>query len=309
MAYYVTPDRSAPALGRLRPLVFAIVLVLALLSMSCAAWATGLPSLPGPPPAAGTGFPATPAPGTMPVAGAVGPPVSLPANLPGAGLQSGFVLAHGRHLALAIACRSRGAVSLTASALGPGVLARGGYACRHGQASVQLSLSPAVAGRLRALKSTLAGVTLGGGGAQHFSVTLETTPATPRPWSNGGMQCNFLGAYEPYLVSPNFTVTPPALISVRPWVAWYTSANGWRWIGTEGINSSSWYLWWATPAGVGTWVTPTGALNPWTWAPIHVPTGHQIDALGVFEVIYWYAHPRYTWAYTSSTLGTYCTYP
>jgi hypothetical protein len=305
----VTPYRTVPARGRLWRLVFAIVLGLALLSLPGAAWAAGLPSLPGPPPTAGTGFPATPAAGTMPVAGPVGPAVSLPAILPGAGLQGGFVLAQGRHLALAIACRSRGAVSLTASALGPGVLSRGGYACRHGQASAQLSLSPAAARRLKALRSTLAGVTLGGGGAEHFSVTLEATPTKPAYWTNGGIDCNFLGAYEPYLVSPNFTVTPPALISVRPWVAYYTPANGWRWLGTQGINSSSWYLWWATPGGVATWVTPTGALNPWTWAPIHVPAGHQIDALGVFEVIYWYAHPRYTWAYTSSTLGTYCTYP
>ena len=106
-----------------------------------------------------------------------------------------------------------------------------------------------------------------------------------------------------------------AIIDVRPWVAWYTSANGWRWLGTIGVNRSSWYRWYATPGGVATWVTPTGALNPWTWAPVGFPAGQQIRAIAVFELIYWYAHPRYIWGYTPSQLtasaptSTYCRFP
>ena len=127
------------------------------------------------------------------------------------------------------------------------------------------------------------------------------------------MECSFLGPNDPYLVAPNFTVTPPAIIDVRPWVAWYTPANGWRWLGTMGVNSSSWYRWSATPTGAATWLTPAGALDPWTWAPIHVRTGQQTYAIAVFEVIYWYADPRYVWAYAPSHLsatatGTYCTF-
>jgi hypothetical protein len=127
------------------------------------------------------------------------------------------------------------------------------------------------------------------------------------------MECSLLGADTPYLVAPNFTVGPPAIIDVRPWVAWYTAATGWRWIGTTGVNSSSWYRWTATPAGVQQWFTPTGALNPWTWAPIRVRAGRGMYTLGVFEVVYWYPHPRYVWQYTRSRLGpastgTYCTY-
>jgi hypothetical protein len=205
-------------------------------------------------------------------------------------------------------------VSLTASALSSGTLATGGYSCRDRQGVAQLSLRPAAAARLRALKSTRARVALGSGGAEHFSILLEASPSAPPYWSNGGLECSLLGSDEPYLVAPNFTVAPPAIIDVRPWVAWYTPDNGWRWLGTTGVNSSSWYRWSATPSGVATWMTPAGALNPWTWAPIRVPGGRQTDAIGVFEVIYWYAHPRYVWAYTrsrlnASALGTYCTFP
>ena len=155
---------------------------------------------------------------------------------------------------------------------------------------------------------------LGTGNAEHFSVTLEARPTPPAYWSNGGLECSFLGDYEPYSVAPNFTVAPPAIIDVRPWVAWYTPANGWRWLGTSGVNASGWYRWSATPSGVLTWGTPAGALNPWTWGPIHVPAGRQTYAIGVFELIYWYAQPRYVWAYTrsglnASTPGTYCVFP
>jgi hypothetical protein len=291
----------------------AATLAITSLAVPSSAWGSA-PSLPGPPPTAGQGFPAPPPPGTVPVAGPVGPPASLPTRFAGPALRSGFVLVRGRQLTLAIACRSGGQVSLTASTLGSGVLARGGYGCRNRQGSAQLSLRPVAAAHLRALKSTLARVALGPENAEHFSVTLEATPTSPAFWSNGGLECSLLGAYEPYLVAPNFTVTPPAIIDVRPWVAWYTPANGWRWLGTTGVNDSSWYRWSATPSGVVTWMTPAGALNPWTWAPIHVPAGRQTYAIGVFELIYWYAKPRYVWAYThsrlnASALGTYCSFP
>ena len=248
------------------------------------------------------------------MAGQVGPASSLPTNFPGPGLRGGFVLVQRRALTLNIACRTGGQVSLTASALGSGVLARGAYACRARQGSAQLSLRPAAANRLVTLGSTVARVALGAGTAERFSITLEARPAPPSYWSNGGVECSLLGPYQPYLVAPNFTVTPPVIIDVRPWVAWYTPANGWRWLGTNGVNNSSWYRWWATPSGVDTWMTPAGALNPWTWAPIGVRPGQQTYMIGAFELIYWYAHPRYVWAYArsrlnASALGTYCMFP
>ena len=43
-----------------------------------------------------------------------------------------------------------------------------------------------------------------------------------------------------------------------------------------------------------------GALNRWAWAPISVPSGHAIRAIGGFEVVYLYAHPQYTWGFAAS---------
>jgi hypothetical protein len=224
------------------------------------------------------------------------------------------VLVRGRRLTLALACTKGGPVSLTASKLGSGIVARGAFSCRNRHGSAQLSLRAAAAARLTGLKSTLAQVNLAAANAENFSVMLQTSPTPPTYWSNGGLECSLLGSYEPYLVAPNFTVTPPAIIDVRPWVAWYTPASGWRWLGTTGASHSDWYRWSAAPSGVLSWLSPAGALNPWTWAPIHVPAGRHTYAIGVFELIYWYAHPRYLWAYTRSHLNandlrTYCVFP
>ncbi|MGO9749975.1 MAG: hypothetical protein ACLP8S_31060 [Solirubrobacteraceae bacterium] len=206
-------------------------------------------------------------------------------------------------------------MSLTAPAIRPGVLAGGQYTCRGRRASAQLMLRQADVRRLTALGPTLASVTLGQGRATaQLSLTLQTTAQGPSYWSDGGLQCDLLGNDEPYLVAPNFTVSPPTLIEVRPWVAWYTATNGWRWLGTLGVDASAWYPWTATPSGVQQWRTPTGALNPWTWAPIYAQPGQDTFAIGVFEIIYWYTHPRYVWRYalsspSGSTPTAYCNYP
>ena len=205
-------------------------------------------------------------------------------------------------------------MSVTAGAIRPGVLARGTYTCRNRRATAPLQLRRADARRLAALGPTLASVTLGQGGATaRLSLLLQSTSQSPSYWSDGGLQCGLLGSYEPYLVAPNFTDMPPVVVDVRPWVAWYTNSNGWRWLGTGGVNASRWYRWTATPSGIQQWRTPAGAVNPWTWAPIYVHPGAGTYAIGVFEIVYWYARPRYTWKYTRSSLGgtslTYCNYP
>ena len=251
----------------------------------------------------------------MPPAGEVGPPGRLPTSAFGPALLNGIVSVHGQRFALAIACATSGRVSVTASAIRPGVLARASYACRHRRASAQLSLRRADARRLAALGPTLAGVSLGQGRATaRLSLTLQTGAEGPGFWSDGGLECSLLGTYQPYLVAPDFTLTPPAVIDVRPWVAWYTATNGWRWLGTAGVNASNWYRWTATPSGVQQWRTPAGASNPWTWAPIYVRPGRDIYAIGVLEILYRYAHPRYLWRYAPSSpsgraLTTYCNYP
>jgi len=309
------PSASRAASTTTRTLrVAGLLLLLVGLASPTLARAGALPSLPGPPPGAGQGFPAAPPPGTVPVAGPVGPAASVPTGFAGPGLRSGLIVVHGGRFNLEIACRTSGRVSLVASTLGSGTLARGGYACRDRQGTAHLSLKRSSAGRLTALKSAVAQVSLGGGSGEKFSITLMTRPTASPSWTGGGLQCSILGAYAPYLVAPNFTVTPPAIIDVRPWVAWYTADNGWRWLGTNGPGRSSWYRWSATGSGVSTWMTPTGALNPWTWAPIRVRPNQQTYMVGVFEVIYWYAQPRYVWAYapswpSGSAPRTYCTFP
>lgn len=275
--------------------------------------AGGTPPLPGPPPSAGTALPAPPPPGTVPAAGVTGPAASLPSPVSGPGLQNGFIRVRNRKLTLPLACTSSGRVTLTAPAIRSGTLARGRFICRKREASAPLSFRAQDARRLSSLKSTIAGVSFGSGAAKRFSIVLQSRASKPPYWTDGGMECSLLGADTPYLVAPLFRVGPPAIIDVRPWVAWYTAATGWRWIGTTGVNRSSWYRWTATPTGVQQWFTPTGALNPWTWAPIRVRAGRGMYTVGVFEIVYWYRHPRYVWQYTRSRLGptstgTFCTY-
>jgi len=286
-----------------------------LLAAADTAAASAPPGLPGPPPPAGTGFPAQPPSTTVPSAGPTGPPMTIPARVAAPGLLSGTARLNGRRLSLAIACASDGSASIAVSAIRPGVLGRVGYRCAKRRASVRFTLRAADSRRLDHLGSTLASVTIGRGAAQgQFSVTVGPRPAPPSFWSDGGVECSLLGTYVPYVVAPDFTVNPPALIDVRPWVAFYTDAGGWQWLGTAGLGRSQWYLWSADATGVRQWTTPTGAVNPWTWAPIRVPAGRHIYAIAAFEIIYWYFHPRYVWQLarsqpTSSTTGTYCTYP
>jgi hypothetical protein len=225
------------------------------------------------------------------------------------------VRAQGRQVTLQIACSGNGTATLSAVAIVKGALARGSYTCANHQASAQLKLSAAAAHELGLLKSTLGHVKLGKGSATtQYAITLESRATASPRWSDGGLVCNFYGADSPIMSAPNFTVQPPAIIDIRPWIAFYTAANGWRWLGTAGLNQSLWYRGTATPTGVTQWRTLGGALNRWTWAPITVRPGSNTYAIGVFEVVYWYTHMRYVWEYTSSLTASgakmnYCSYP
>jgi hypothetical protein len=299
-------------------LALTAVAVLAVIgsARATAATAAGAPvGLPGPPPLAMTDYPTPPAAGVVPPAGPAGPPATVPTKLGGPGLLSGVVRAQGRQLTLQIACSGNGSVAVSAAAVAKGTLARGSYTCTKHRASAQLKLSAAAARELGRLKSTLGHVKLGKGGATaQYAITLESTAVASPRWSDGGLVCNFYGPNSPMLSAPNFTVQPPAIIDIRPWIAFYTAANGWRWLGTSGLNQSLWYRGTATPTGVTQWRTPGGALNRFTWAPITVRPGANTYAIGVFEVVYWYTHMRYVWEYTSSLMGSgakssYCSYP
>jgi hypothetical protein len=297
-------------------LAFTAVAAIAVLGSTRAVAATGAPvGLPGPPPLAMSNYPTPPVTGVVPPAGPAGSPATVPAKVGGGpGLLSGVVRAQGRQLTLQIACSGNGSATVSAAAIAKGTLARGSYTCASHRAAAQLKLSSAAARELGRLKSTLGHVKLGKGSAtMQYAITLESRPTASPRWSDGGLVCSFYGTDSPMMSAPNFTVQPPAVIDIRPWIAFYTANNGWRWLGTAGLNQSLWYRGTATPTGVTQWRTLGGALNRWTWAPITVRPGSNTYAIGVFEVVYWYTHMRYVWEYTSSLMGsgaktTYCSY-
>jgi hypothetical protein len=308
--------RSSRPRARARVLLLcALALLIAPAAGHAAALTGAPPSLPGPPPAAGSGFPAPPAPGSVAVTAADRAAVTIPTRVSGPGLLNGTVRLHRLRLSLAIACRTGARLSLTAAAIRRGILARTSYRCQARRASPQLSLSHADARRLAALRSTTATLTIATANTtEQLSLTLTAGLTRPSYWTDGGLQCSLLGDYTADLAAPNFTITPSTTIDVRPWIAWYTAATGWQWLGTTGPNTSRWYRWTATPDGIQQFKTPAGAINPWTWAPISVHPAQHTYAIGVFEVRYWYPHPQYAWSYTRSSLNantpaTYCTYP
>jgi hypothetical protein len=270
--------------------------------------------LPGPPPGAGAGFPLPPPPGRGPGIQPVGPPATIPLTVSGPGLLSGTASLRGTRFTVQIACQAGGNVAVSVPAVGRGTLAQTRYACSKRRANVRVSLPTAVARRVAAMGEALAGLSFGQGKrTERLSLTLQTHPQPASFWlSDDGLRCDVPGSNTAQLLAPNFTDTPATTIDVRPWVAWYTAATGWRWLGTAGVNASRWYRWTATPDGVAEWQTG-GVTSPWTWSPISVAAGHGTYVIAVFEAIYWYSHPTYVWSYARSSTGgnpatTYCAY-
>ncbi|MDO8212477.1 hypothetical protein [Conexibacter sp. CPCC 206217] len=275
------------------------------------------PSLPGPPPGAGAGFPLPPSAGAVPLAPAPGASTAIPAPAGPALVDGGAQVTAAGRLTLRVACGASGRASLSVAALRSVTLARAAYGCHGGRAAVRLRIDSADARRLAPISPALGRVTLRQGATTaRLSVALAAAGRSWSPgfWSDGGLQCASPGPAQAYLVAPNFTVTPSTSIAVRPWVASYTADGGWRWLGLRGRDASRWLELIATPAGVAQWLQPAGALNPWTWGPIDVPGGARSYALGVFEVIYWYGgRPTYVWRYARSFVaaqptGSYCVY-
>ena len=297
--------------GALSPLAQASATTAAQASATTAA----PPGLPGPPPGAATGLPPGPSVGTVPSPTAAGPARSLPGGSTAPGLRTGLVRLRGTSMRLSIACHRDGRVIVTAGSLGPGSIAAAGYRCQHGNADPQLTVRARAARRLTAIGSTLATATLHeGASSAQISLSLSAHAQPPRLWSDGGLQCDLLGARSPYLVAPNFTDTPAAIVDVRPWIAWYTAGSGWRWLGTDSVNASQWYRWTASPTGIAQWTTPAGAINPWTWGPITVAPDNATAMIGAFEIVYRYAQPSYAWGYVTADAQaaaptTYCRYP
>jgi hypothetical protein len=273
-------------------------------------------SLPGLPPGSDTGYPAAPAAGTTLGPGAAGPSSRIPAHVAAPGLLGSTALLRGRVVSLMIACPSKGRATISDAAVGAGALGHASYTCKAHRAAVSFTLSAAHAKRVKALRSSTGKITLGSGHATaSFPITLALKPAAAHFWGqDGGLQCNFYGRDRAFLASPNFTVTPDATIDVRPWVAFYTFAHGWQWLGTGGLNHSTWYQWTASPSGVLQWINAAGALNRWNWPRINAPSGQSVWAIAGFEVVYLYnVHAEYAWRFAVSQPATgasttYCAY-
>ena len=277
--------------------------------------AGGPPGPPGPPPGAGSGFPLPPAPGQAPNPEPAGPATTIPSSGSGPGLLSGTASLRGTHLALRIACAGHGSAALSVPAVARGTLAQAAYKCSKGRGTVRLSLPASAASRITRSGDVLAGVSFTQGKlTERLSVALASPTPAPVTWTSVfGLRCGAPGTYEASLLAPNFSDTLATTIDVRPWLAWYTSATGWQWLGTAGPDRSGWYRWTATPTGVAEW-QQTGTTNPWTWGPISVGQGHSTYVVAVFEAVYWYSSPAYVWRYARSgpdanTITTYCEYP
>ena len=167
----------------------------------------------------------------------------------------------------------------------------------------------------------------GGTGGQEQPAGLRAARSRPgaraKPfWTDGRLQCSGdpTGGPPAYLVTPDFTTKDPTPISTRGWVAWYTQAGGWHWLGIGGENAGRWDTWTATATGIAQF-HPGGAVTPiaYSWGPISVPPGQGTFAIGVYEIVYWVGgKPDYQWQYVNAgTTGAvaagggtlFCAYP
>lgn len=284
-----------------------------------ASGAGGPPGLPGPPPGAGTGFPLPPPPGQAPPPQPSGTAVAIPPSGSLPGLLSGSAGVGRSGLKLRIACRAGGVARLGAPTVARGTLAEARYKCAGGRSTVSFALTKANVLQINRAGSVVATVKFTQGGAsERLAVSVGPRPPAPVFWTSVfGLLCGAPGSNQAQLDAPNFSVTPTTTIDVRPWLASYTPATGWQWLGTGGQNASRWYRWTATPGGVFEWGAPVGPINPWIWAPITIRPGTNVIAL--FEAIYWYSHPVYVWRYahsfpgatstsTANPTSTYCAY-
>ncbi len=206
---------------------------------------------------------------------------------------------------LQLACSAGGKAAFSAPSLGAAAAATARYKCSRGRATASFTLTPGIVQQIKRSGSVLGRVSFTQGGAKaSASVMVGPRPPAPVFWTSVfGLQCGSPGSFQAVLQAPNFTVTPPTTIDVRPWLAWYTAATGWQWTGTAGPGASRWYRFTATPVGVAEWRTPLGTISPWLWSPISVAPGRGAYVVAVFEAVYWYSHPAYVWRFAHSIPG------
>ena len=298
------------------------MLALALFAAAAApatAAAQAPPGPPGPPPGNGTDLPASP--GTAPAFVPPGTATAIP-DPQGPGLLTGTPIALNRAkrtFAVQFACQRGGSVRIRAKRVAATDLARARYRCAQGRATARLTTTRKLAKRLTRLRRAAATAIVSQAGTAsrlYFDLTAgRTTEKLPGFWTDGHLDCG-----QGYLVEPDFTAKSPIPISTRGWVASYTAATGWHWLGNAGPDAGRWNTWTATVSGVAQF-HPDGAAVPvpWSLGPIAVPTGRNLYAVGVYEIVYWVGgRPEHSWQYVNAgTTGAvaagapnqYCVYP
>ncbi len=297
-----TGSRRPPA-----PRWIGLAVVAAVVCPASAA-AQGAPPPPGPPPGNGTDLPAPP--GTVPGVVPPGTPAAIPAGAGGPGLLDGRPVAFDRarrRFVLRFACQANGRVSVRGRGIRGGPFARAPYRCAGNRARATLRVSRKRAKRLLRRANVAAAATVRHGSASYrldFTLRIRGAADPVGFWTDGRLQCSPDGSGAPpaYLVEPDFTTRSATPVSTRGWVAWYTQAGGWHWLGVEGENAGRWDTWTATPTGIAQF-HPGGAVQPipYTWGPISVPAGQGIHAVGVYEIVYWVGgKPDHQWQYVNA---------
>ena len=138
-----------------------------------------------------------------------------------------------------------------------------------------------------------------------FSLIAGRAPAKAKGfWTDGHLQCSADGSGAPpaYLAEPDFTTKSPTPISTRGWVAWYTAAGGWHWLGIDGEDRGRWNTLTATVDGDR--AVPSRRrvrADPVHLGPVSVPAGQGIYAVGVYEIVYWVGgRPDHQWQYVNA---------
>lgn len=261
---------------------------------------------PGPPPGNGTVLP--PPPGTAQPFVPPGAPATVPALPTGPGLldAAGATLNRStRSVVIPFACQANGTVSLTARGTGRATIARSRYRCAGNRSRPRLTVSRKAARTIVRRKRLAARATVKQRG-RSFKLDFELRAGTGGArgagfWTDGHMLCTPDGVTpQAYLAEPDFTTQNPTRISTRGWIAWYTAAGGWHWLGLNGENNGRWETWTATVNGVEQFhPSGPGVPSPFTWGPITVPPG--VHTVGVYEIVYWVGGlPQYAWQYVNA---------
>jgi hypothetical protein len=302
-----------------------LLALLALVASSTGAWAQAPPTPPGPPPGNGGDLPVPP--GTAPAFVPPGSPGAIPGATIGPGLLGNAPVSLNRArrtFSIPLACQQNGSVRISAKVVSKAPFARAGYRCAANRATARLSVSAKVAKQLvrrKLVAATLVATQAGHSSKLYFQLRAGSgAKAATGFWTDGHLQCaDGAGTPQAYLVEPDFTTASPTPISTRGWIAWYTAAGGWHWLGVNGENAGRWDTWTASVTGIVQF-HPGGAAEPvpWTQGPISVPAGQGITTVGVYEIVYWVGgKPDYQWQYVNAgTTGAaaagggafYCTY-